>query len=357
MGSFRLAPEWARQDAVILVWPHTHSDWANASNEQQLEAIDATYIEMSRYISRDEKLFLVAYNAQHQQHIQHALALNDINQDNIVFIVIPTNDTWVRDYGPIVVEQDAINTNQQDTQLLDFTFNAWGNKYEHDDDNAFNHNLIQQLSISTPKIEIDFVLEGGNLEINTQGELLSSSACFKRIPYNKNQALNTIQGNFLEWFCNKLLWIHDVALQGDDTDGHIDTLARFCNDDFIVYSAQGNKSDPNNIALESLTNQLNNHKRESTNKYELTPLPLPEPIFINGKQLPASYANFLITNKHVLVPVFNDKQDTSTLKLLDELFPSREIIDIDSRALLTQYGGIHCASMQLPACISYEDKN
>ena len=356
MGSFRLAPEWARQDAVILVWPHLSSDWADASNSHQLKAIDQTYIEMSRYISRGEKLFLVAYNAKHKQHIQNALTHNRIPQDNIVFIEIPTNDTWVRDYGPIIVEPESVNANEDTTLqpiLLNFTFNAWGNKYKHNHDNLFNQNLIQQLSISTPSREIDFVLEGGNLEINNHGELLSSNTCFKRNPSDQNEELDSIERDFEKWFCNKLLWIHDVILQGDDTDGHIDTLARFCNDDVIVYSALGNKSDPNNEALDSLAKQLNKLKRDTTSSFELVPLPLPDPIFHAGNQLPASYANFLITNEHVLVPVFNDKQDTYALKVLEELLPAREIIDVDCTTLIQQYGGIHCASMHLPSCISY----
>jgi agmatine/peptidylarginine deiminase len=362
VGSFRLAPEWARQEAVILVWPHTHSDWANASNDRQLITIDKTYIEMSRYISRGQKLILVTYDAEHKQHIQNALTLNNINQDNIVFVEIPTNDTWVRDYGPIIVEPDAIDTNHQaylhanlQANLLDFTFNAWGNKYSYNLDNLFNQNLIQELAISIPNLEIDLVLEGGNLEINSQGELLSSSTCFKRKAADENTKLSTLERNFETWFCQKTQWIHDVTINGDDTDGHIDTLARFCSDDIIAYSAPGIKSDPNNNALHSLADQLKNLKRDAVNNFELVPLPLPEPIFHDGDQLPASYANFLITNNQVLVPVFNDKQDTIALKVIDDLFPTREIIDIDSTTLIQQYGGIHCASMHLPTCISYED--
>lgn len=352
MGSFRLAPEWARQDTIILVWPHLHSDWARTNHGQQLVTIDKTYIEMSRYISRGQKLLVVAYDAKHKLHIQNALTLNNINQENIVYVEIPTNDTWVRDYGPIVVDSSGVDDSQQAT-LLNFTFNAWGNKFNHDQDNLFNQQLIEKLAISTPSVEIDFILEGGNLEVNQQGELLSSSTCFKRKASDQNKELAVIEDDFETWFCNHTHWIHNVTLHGDDTDGHIDTLARFCNDDIIVFSARGNKSDPNNNALDSLEQQLKNLRRDNANSFEFVPLPLPEPIFFDGNQLPASYANFLITNDRVLVPVFNDKQDSYALKEIDNLFPSREIIDIDSTALIQQYGGIHCASMHLPVDISY----
>jgi agmatine/peptidylarginine deiminase len=357
--SFRLAPEWARQDAVILVWPHSHSDWASANNGRQLESINKTYIEMSRYISRHQKLILVAYDTKHKQHIHHTLTLSNIKQDNVVYVEILTNDTWVRDYGPIITHSEAVDPDIDDSNsqatLLNFSFNAWGRKYNHKHDSLFNQNLIQKLSITTASLEIDLVLEGGNLEVNHQGELLSSSTCFKRKTSDQNIELASLEHDFETWFCKNVQWIHDVTLNGDDTDGHIDTLARYCNDDIIVYSAPGNKSDPNNNALHSLADQLKNLKRDTSNNFELIPLPLPEPLFTDGNQLPATYANFLITNEYVLVPVFNDKQDSYALKTIDDLFPSRQIIDIDSTILIQQYGGIHCASMHIPASISYED--
>jgi len=338
VGSYRLAPEWARQDAVILVWPHSNSDW-----NSQLNAIEHAYIELSQYIARKQKLILVAYDQAHVNHIQITLNHCDINFENIQFIDIPTNDTWVRDFGPVFVESDG------ETILLDFVFDAWGNKYNHDNDNLFNKLFKQQLNICSKRKNINIIIEAGNLEINSKGNLLSSSDCFKRQAAKQQISLASLEINFEDWFgCTQVLWIKDVKLIGDDTDGHIDTLARYCTDDVVTYSASENHSNPDHDALDSLKNQLNRIKNKHSCISEIVPLPLPKPIIDEGKQLPATYANFLITNAHVFVPVFNDPQDNYALKTIDELFPTREIIEIESNTLIKQFGGIHCAAMHIP---------
>lgn len=338
MGSLRLAPEWARQDAVILVWPHAYSDW-----HSQLEAIEKTYIELSRYISRQQKLIMVAYNPAHQLYIRKTLSNHDIKQENVIFIDIATNDTWVRDYGPITVESDIGLT------MLDFKFNAWGNKYTHDDDDAFNKQFKQKINNKLLIKDIDFALEAGNLEINDLGILLCSSSCFTHKSHEQEISLCSLEHDFENWFgCSRVLWIDDVILNGDDTDGHIDTLARYCTDDIVVYTAVGNNFDPNNEALNALSTQLKKIQQSESTIFELVPLPSPKPIFNDGNQLPATYANFLICNDFIFVPVFNDQQDNYALKTIDELFPGHEIIDIECNTLIQQYGGIHCSTMQIP---------
>jgi len=281
VGSIRLAPEWARQDAVILVWPHPSSDWG-----EQLVSIENTYIEMSRYIARHQKLLLIAHNQTHIQHIQETLTQNDVPQDQILYLDIPTNDTWVRDYGPIFTNTDNTKT------LLNFKFDAWGNKYEHTKDNQFNQAFKQKLNITAEYEDINFVFEAGNLEANSQGDLLISSTCFKRNLSDKHLDLNTISKKLNQWFaCNNILWINDIVLQGDDTDGHIDTLARYCSDNVITYTATSNHSDPNLAALESLKAQLNNYKQQSSTDIELIPLPTPKSIVIHcaTMQIPEGY--------------------------------------------------------------------
>jgi agmatine/peptidylarginine deiminase len=286
---------------------------------------------------------LIAYDETHQRIIEEQLCKHSIKQDNIIFFTIITNDTWVRDFGPIFV------TSNHSMAMLNFAFDAWGEKYPHKHDQLFNHTFKQKVCPLTSSIDIDFVLEAGNLDINSQSLLLSSSSCFQRKITKNSVSLETVQTRFQEWFdCNKVLWIHDALLAGDDTNGHIDTLVRFCNDNVLIYIAQGHHSDPNNECLKRVEQQVKTIYKNEPSISEIVPLPCPQPIFNNSHQLPASYANFLITNKYVFVPVFNDHQDDQTLSLMDELFPSREIIDIESNALVQQFGGIHCATMQVP---------
>ncbi len=338
MSSNHLAPEWERQDAIIIVWPHLYSDWRG-----KLEAVEETYLELSKHICNHQRLILVAYDRVHLQHIQQKLNNKPINTKNILFVTIPTNDTWVRDNGPI-----CINSNNNFT-ILDFEFDAWGQKYDYAHDNAFNSKLSEQINTNASYRIIDQVLEAGNIEINKRGELLSSSTCFKRNIYIPSIDLTRLEKQFSNWFgCYTTFWIDAVQLKGDDTDGHIDTLARFCTDDIIVYTSKGNSNDANYDALILLAKQLDSIKKQSNNRFEIVPLPLPDPIFLSGKQLPATYTNFLIINETVLVPVFNDKHDSYALKIFEELFPSREIIDLESTTLIQQFGGLHCATMQIP---------
>ncbi len=343
MTSYHLAPEWARQDAVILVWPHQHSDWAQAKNDTKLDRIEKTYIELTRYISRNQKVVLNAYDQTHIAYIQTCLSKSDSKFENIIFTAIPTNDTWVRDYGPI-----CVRSNSEDV-LLNFKFDAWGNKYTHEKDNAFNQVLRKELALEATLLQVKSILEAGNIDVNDKACLLSSKSCFKRSQSNQSTEILLIENNFRSWFGSEhIFWIDKVKLIGDDTDGHIDTLARYCSDNIIAYSAVGHASDPNKNNLTTLNQQLIEIKTSCANDLELIPIPLPKPIFDQNKQLPASYVNFLITNKYVFVPVFNDKQDESALKIIDDCFPSREIIDIESNALIQEYGGIHCATMQIP---------
>ncbi len=338
MSSNHLAPEWERQDAIIIVWPHSHSDWAT-----NLDSIELIYLKISKYICQHQRLILVSYDDAHQLQIKQALIKYSIKIENVTFTNIPTNDTWVRDYGPI-----CVNSNKQPF-IHNFEFDAWGLKYSHDLDNAFSIALVNQLDLDANCHHSDQVLEAGNIEINSLGELLCTSSCFKRKNIALPIELADLENKFIHWFgCSKIYWINAVQLIGDDTDGHIDTLARFCTDNIIVYSSVGNSNDANNAALLQLEVQLQSIKKKTANRIELIPLPLPKPVFSFGKQIPANYTNFLITNESVLVPTFSDKQDNHTLKLFDALFPTREIIGIESSTLTQQFGGLHCATMQIP---------
>lgn len=338
MNPNRLASEWERQDAIIIVWPHSHSDWAHTLNQ-----IEVTYLNLCKYIGRQQDIILVAYDNAHVLHIQQKLGAASVDCQNITFATIPTNDIWVRDYGPVCVGSGTGQT------LLDFEFDGWGQKYECSLDNAFNTKLFGHLKPMASYRSASQVLEAGNIEINSHGELLCSRTCFRRNSRTLHTDLVRLEEQLGKWLeCSKIHWLDTIQLAGDDTHGHVDTLARFCTNDIIVYSASCNRHDANHAQSARLAMQLAIIRKQSCNRFELVPLPLPDPMFRSGQQLPATYTNFLITNHTVLVPVFNDKRDNHALRTLDELFPDREIIDIESNALIQQSGGIHCATKQIP---------
>ncbi len=338
MSANRLAPEWAPQDAIAIVWPHQNSDWAPA-----LHSVEPVYLELCKYISRQQTIILIACNDRHAREIRSKLKAADTSCKDIKFAVIPTNDTWIRDYGPVCTVSSGRKI------LLDFQFDGWGKISDYRLDNALNMQLTKDLGFIASYQSVDHILEAGNIEINSRGELLCSKTCFRRNRDFPDSGFTQLEKQLERWLgCCKIYWLDRIQLIGDDTCGHVDTLARFCADDIIVYTACRNWQDRNHETLGLLSMQLEKINRQSGHKYELIPLPLPDPVFLRGQQLPATYTNFLITNHHVLVPVFNDRQDDCTLRLIDELFPNREVVGVDCRALIQQRGGLHCAAMQIP---------
>ncbi len=324
---------------MIVVWPHVHTDWASV-----LDRIEATYLELCRHIGRHQDIIMVALDDGHVLHIRQRLDAASVNDQNIRFLPIATNDTWVRDYGPVCTRLGDSKA------LLDFEFNGWGlQQYRYSLDNAFNAQLIGHLNFKASYRAVDQVFEAGNIEINGNGELLCSKSCFRRGNCASTVDFSRLGKQIRLWLgCSEIYWVDDVRLAGDDTCGHIDTLARFCANEVIAHTVSGNRNDPNHETTARLAMQLKAIRQQSGNSIELVPLPLPDPVFMSGQQLPATYTHFLIANNIVLVPVFHDKQDSHVLKLVDELFPEREIIDIESNTLIQQYGGLHCAAMQIP---------
>ncbi len=338
MSVNRLAPEWAWQDAIIVVWPHPNSDWKNI-----LKAAEETYFKLSNYICQQQHLIIIAYDKAHSSHIKEILNEKKVPIKNIIIVEIPTNDTWVRDFGPICTASNSNFT------AYDFNFDAWGQKYNYDLDNSFNLKFAKTINLSSKFIQIDHMIEAGNIEINSKGELFSSKSCFKRDIHAKPTIFTDLENQFSNWFgVSETYWVDVNPIIGDDTDGHIDNLVRYCSDNIIVYASIGHHNDANNNSLNELQRQINYLKKNHCKNVDTIPLPLPDPIIKSGMQLPASYTNFLITNHCIFVPVFNDKQDANVLQTFDELFPTREVIDIDSTILIQQFGGIHCATMQIP---------
>jgi len=261
------------------------------------------------------------------------------------FIEIPTNDTWTRDYGYISIIED------NEVKLLDFTFDGWGNKFEASLDNSVNKILHQKGYLGTTPLEsIDFVLEGGSIDSNGDGVVLSTTKCLCNP--NRNGGLNKIEiekrlQNYLG--VQKVLWLDYGYLAGDDTDSHIDTLARFVSADTIVYTQCLDKDDEHYIELKKMEEQLQTFKTIDNKSYNLIPIPLPTAKFDKeNNRLPATYANFLITNDALIYPTYSVSEDKTAHSIFKELFPTKEIIPIECSRLIEQGGSLHCSTMQIP---------
>ena len=306
-----LSAEWEEQEMVQLTWPHEKTDWA-----PMLPEITATYIEMAQAISKYEKLLIVAPDV---EKVKQLLAehLTTQQMSNVVYHQCPTNDTWARDHAFLTLS---------DGTLLDFCFNGWGEKFEASLDNAINRSLYESTHSPLSSLlyslsyenHLDFVLEGGSIESDGKGTIYTTRCCLlaphRNQPLTEQQIEQELKRRLR---ADRIVWLDDEPLPGDDTDGHIDTLARILPDGTLLR------------------------------------MPLPDPIYDeDGTQLPATYANYLIINGAVLVPTYGQPaNDERAIQRIQEAFPDREMIPIDSRSIIRQHGSIHCCTMQYPKII------
>ncbi|MBQ4847641.1 agmatine deiminase family protein [Pseudoalteromonas sp. MMG013] len=339
--SFRLLPEWAPQDAIMLTWPHKNTDWVNI-----LSDVEPVYVTLCQQISQVQKILIVAHTPALKQHITTLLNNASIDLGNIVFVIAPCNDTWARDHGPITVANK-----QGKLKVKDFTFNGWGNKYEAQLDNKLNTAIATQAMSEHIQFDsINFVLEGGGIEINEHGTLLTTSACLlnpNRNPeFSKEQVEYTLSQ---ELGAEAFLWVEHGYLAGDDTDSHIDTLVRFAPNNTIVYVTCDDINDEHYVELANMQRQLASFTTPSGSKYNIVPLPWPKAIYNDEKErLPATYANYLILNNTVLVPIYGDDNDSLAISQIQSAYPQHTVIGIDCLPIIHQFGSLHCITMQLP---------
>jgi agmatine deiminase len=333
----RLPAEWEIQDGVLMAWPHEGTDWA-----YMLDDVRPVFAEIIRHISRYERVLLTApHVASTEQYLGDA----GVDLSMVTVCEVQNNDTWARDFGPLTVIYNNKPT------LLDFGFNGWGLKFPANYDNLITKRLKQHGMFLPNLNTIGLVLEGGSIESDGLGTMLTTAECLlspNRNPQlNKSeieQALSSLVG------AKRILWLNYGYLAGDDTDSHVDTLARFCPDNTIVYQACDIPLDEHFEPLKRMEEELKAFTAPDGSPYHLIPLPWPKARFDEqAHRLPATYANFLIINGAVLVPTYRDPEnDCSALECITRAFPGREIIGIDCQALLEQHGSLHCVTMQLP---------
>ena len=334
--SRHLLPEWAKQSAIMLTWPHQLTDWVN-----DLDAVEAVYRNIVKEVTRRECVLIVSNSPSHQTHIKNQLTEDQLARS--IFAIAESNDSWCRDHGPITV----VENNQ--LRLLDFQFNGWGNKYPAKLDNAINTIAYQQNIFSCTMDTLSMVLEGGSIDTDGAGTLLTTEQCLLTPTRNAGYSKQRIEDELSRYLgIQQVLWLKHGHLAGDDTDGHIDTLARFCNENTIVFCSCDKEDTEHYDSLIAMRNELMQFKNIHGEPYTLIELPLPSPIYDKDQRLPATYANFIIINDAVLMPGYNDPQDTIAMQQLASAFPGRKIIGINCLPIIKQYGSLHCITMQLP---------
>lgn len=340
----RLPAEWELQSGVQLTWPHDDTEWF------ELEKVLECYVEIASVIQRFEALMIVTRDIDEcKSDIQRISDKKGfaIDMDSIRFYECPLNDTWARDHGGISVYGDS-----SEKYLYDFVFNGWGLKFGSDLDNQITRKIFSQSAFNDDVMGVDmrpFVLEGGSIDSDGCGTMLTTTECLCSVNRNEYLSKEEIEAELCGAFgLQRILWLDHGTILGDDTDSHVDILARFCSPDTIAYMQCTDPDDPHYEPLAEMERQLRSFKTLEGKRYNLIPLPLPEPLYLDDYRLPASYANFLIINGAVLLPGSGSPLDEVARKRLQEVFEDREVILIDCRALLSGHGSLHCITMQFP---------
>lgn len=345
----QLLPEWTLQLGVMLVWPHRETDW-----RPWLTAVEETYLDVVHAISQFEDVLILCRDNHHRAAIVKKLIKRHISRSRCQFAIMPYNDTWIRDYGPLT------QFDGQTTALLDFQFNGWGGKFNADQDDLVSRRLHAQTAFgATPLTRVEMILEGGSIDINSQGSLLTTKCCLLDTSRNPHMDKASIDKQLRFWFgATNIHWLNDGYLSGDDTDGHVDTLARFCDDHTIAFSECNDIHDEHYAPLSAMKAQLTQIRDCQGLPYKLLPLPLPKVQFDEqGQRLPANYTNFLIINKAVLVPCYDDPADLIAITRLQQVFGDRQIIGIQCSSLLIQRGSLHCITLPYYSYLSSKIPN
>jgi agmatine/peptidylarginine deiminase len=337
----RLPAEWEPQAFVQLTWPHEDTAW------YELPKVLDCYVEVAKAITRYEPLLIVCRDL---EECKADMAARGFSPEGlpIRFAVAPINDTWARDHGAISVWGD-----QGEKCIEDFVFNGWGLKFGADLDNQITRNIYAAGAFAQDVKYIDmrpFVLEGGSIDCDGAGTLMATSECLCSLNRNEYLAQEEIEEHLKTAFgLERILWLDHGGIVGDDTDSHVDILARFCGPDTIAYTCCEDPSDDNYKPLKAMEDQLKTFRTLEGEPYKLVPLPLPDAMYLDDYRLPASYANFLIINGAVLIPGAASPKDNIAREQLQAVFPDRKVEVIDCRALLSGHGGLHCITMNYPA--------
>lgn len=327
--------EWEQQQATILSWPHNQETWP-----YQLSEVIQTYLRLIKEISETQEIWLNVGSSQMKIEVQRLLVLQGISE--VRFLDIATHDAWVRDYGPIYVKKNGVRV------ATNWRFNGWGDKYDEGyfRDSDVNKKIVKITGDESE--DIDFILEGGSVDVNGCGTLITTKDCLLSGTRNSLSQSNIEELLKIHLGVKKILWV-DAKLAGDDTDGHIDNVVRFVDPRTVVCASEFNSADENYFSLKGIYEKLQTMTDQDGFPLRVVKLQMPHKVELKGVRLPASYANFLIINGKVLVPTYRSaKTDAMALSTLQALFPTRRVVGIDCTDLVWGLGSIHCISQQVP---------
>lgn len=336
---FRMPAEWAPQAAVWLSWPHNRQTWPG-----QFRGVPKAYAAFVAAISRFEAVRINCAAAL-QPRARRLCAQAGADLTRVEFFDHPTNDAWCRDHGPIFVKHRRTG----EVAVTDWAYNAWGGKYPpYDLDNEIPPSIARVLKFR--RFANDMVLEGGSLDVNGEGLLLTSEQCLLNPNRNPQLSRAEIEQNLRDFLgVETILWLGE-GIVGDDTDGHIDDITRFFRADGIVTCVERNRRDPNHRPLAANLERLRGFRTPAGGNFDIVELPMPAPVAFRGQRVPASYANFLVVNGAVLMPTFRQpRRDSAACALLRDCFPGREVVPIDCHEIIWGLGTLHCLSQQQPA--------
>lgn len=328
--------EWYPQSVVQLTWPHEETDWAPLMNE-----VVPCFVSIAKEVMKRQRLLIVCRDEQAVR-----ASLGEVDESKVIFREMETNDTWARDHGGISVFDDGV------PMVYDFVFNGWGMKFAAGYDNLITRNLFHSDTFAEDVVPANmqpFVLEGGSLESDGKGTLLTTAECLLSVNRNEYLDRSQVEQHLKDIFgLERVLWLERGYLAGDDTDSHVDTLARFCNEDTIAYVKCTDEDDEHFDELSQMEEELKAFTQLNGKPYKLVALPMADEVMWEGERLPATYANFLIINGAVLLPYYNSPKDEIAKAALQAVFPDREIVGINCLPLIKQHGSLHCVTMQYP---------
>jgi agmatine deiminase len=335
---YRMPAEWAPHEATWLSWPHNRDSWPGV-----FEGVEPAMVEFVRALTIGESVYINVLDAAHEQHVRRLLRAA-APPERLRFYRFPTNDAWARDHGAIFVTRA---TATEPRLAVDFDYNAWGDKYPpYDLDRQIGRQMAEALGVphyARPGI----VLEGGSIEVNGEGALLTTEQCLLNPNRNPTLTRADIERLLADAFgVDEILWLGE-GIEGDDTDGHIDDLTRFVAPRAVVTVVEPNRADPNHAPL-AANRRLLDTLRIGGRPLDVRELPMPEPQYLQDQRLPASYANFYLANEAVLVPAFGCRQDAAALGILGDCFPRRRVVPLDCRVLIAGLGALHCLTQQVP---------